>query len=208
MYAGEWSNDRKNGQGKFSKLSYSFEGQWRDDAPDGVGTATYADGSFYEGENRDDKRHGQGKYTYADGSVYEGQWAGGKKHGQGKNSYTSGFVLEGRHVDGKAIGVFTGKNAIGAVCEHQYSPDDAVMSTKELMALAVAASMTKDPTDEGTGSVDEEEYEDGDEPAEGSPDRPVSVMDRYIQAQRRSEEESAQRAKDMGIEFTAPKDMF
>lgn len=72
--------------------------------PSGLGTAKYANGSFYEGEWEDGKFHGKGKFNWTDGSSYEGEYEHGKKEGQGSFVYPSKKVYRGRWHNGKQEG--------------------------------------------------------------------------------------------------------
>ena len=81
----------KNGQiiqGQFSKFNFKlngvarivypnnviYEGQTKDDMPEGFGRVLDASGEYYIGQYRDTLRHGQGKFVTADGEVHEGNW--------------------------------------------------------------------------------------------------------------------------------------
>jgi len=72
--AGEWSDDRRSGQGHYF----------------------YANGDEYMGEWQNHLRHGQGRYMYASsGLQYEGQWRDGKRTGDGEITRIGGnlFIL-------------------------------------------------------------------------------------------------------------------
>ena len=71
---------------------------------DGVGKASWADGTVYEGAFKADKREGKGKLTQPDGFSYEGDWAAGEMQGQGLAVYPSGDRYEGAFVKGKRQG--------------------------------------------------------------------------------------------------------
>jgi hypothetical protein len=60
LYAGQWYNDRKCGQGIYFFDDGVFDGNWVDDCREGWGKMTYGDGAMYIGEWFRDQRHGQG----------------------------------------------------------------------------------------------------------------------------------------------------
>lgn len=68
-------------------LSYTngdeYEGEYEDDAPEGLGTMKWADGDTYTGEWKKGFLHGKGTYTWSDGHYYTGEFRDGKKHGKG-----------------------------------------------------------------------------------------------------------------------------
>ena len=61
-----------------------YEGEWKGDVKDGVGTLVFADGARYEGNFANDKASGFGKIVHANGDVYEGEWQNEQAHGKGK----------------------------------------------------------------------------------------------------------------------------
>ena len=58
-----------------------YAGQWVNDIKHGDGTFKYADGDVYEGQFQEGKAHGRGKYASKQSS-YEGEWQRDLKHGQ------------------------------------------------------------------------------------------------------------------------------
>ena len=83
---------------------HEYEGEWKNDEPNGKGKKTWPNGDTYEGEcpggaNHesvqlidslvegsfvDDMREGFGKYCHPDGYEYEGEWKNNKPNGKGK----------------------------------------------------------------------------------------------------------------------------
>ena len=51
-----------------------YEGEWRDNDPNGHGTCTWPNGDRYEGEFRDGKIHGRGTYTWTNGDSKTCEW--------------------------------------------------------------------------------------------------------------------------------------
>lgn len=95
-YDGEWSNDKRNGQGVLKqKRGGKYEGDWVDDKRQGKGAQQWPKGHRYTGDWRDDKRHGQGTFVYPDGGKYVGAWDNDHRHGEGENTWS-----DGRHYKG------------------------------------------------------------------------------------------------------------
>ena len=72
-----------------------YNGEWRDDAPNGHGSASYANGDEFAGGWVEGQRHGAGMCKYADGSIYDGQWQRGQRHGRGTQKYADGSLYTG-----------------------------------------------------------------------------------------------------------------
>ncbi len=104
-YEGELKDDKPNGQGT---LTYpdgrKYEGQWKNGKQEGQGTYNYTRGKIYEGQWKNGKRNGQGTYTYPDGGKYVGEWKDGKRNGQGTYTYPDGGKYVGEWKDGKRNG--------------------------------------------------------------------------------------------------------
>eukprot|EP00929_Paragymnodinium_shiwhaense_P009710 TRINITY_DN113988_c0_g1_i1.p1 TRINITY_DN113988_c0_g1~~TRINITY_DN113988_c0_g1_i1.p1 ORF type:complete len:275 (-),score=49.96 TRINITY_DN113988_c0_g1_i1:284-1108(-) len=76
-----------------------YEGEFRDDFPDGVGRKVFADGSSYEGSWKRGQKDGHGVLTENGGRMgrmYIGQWQEGLRHGVGKQILDCETVYEGR----------------------------------------------------------------------------------------------------------------
>ena len=56
------------------KIYYDYDGEFKDDLPNGRGTFTYPDGETYVGEWKDGQKNGQGTYTLPDGKKLSGEW--------------------------------------------------------------------------------------------------------------------------------------
>ena len=103
-YVGEWKDNKKNGQGTYTRASgEKYVGEWKDDERHGQGTITWAGGDKYVGEFKDDERHGQGTWTFADGSKYVGEWKDGLPHGQGTHRYADGKTKSGIWENGNLV---------------------------------------------------------------------------------------------------------
>ncbi len=51
----------------------SYDGEWKDDLPDGYGKHKMSDGSFYQGQFSKGVKFGKGKF-YFDSGMYDGQF--------------------------------------------------------------------------------------------------------------------------------------
>jgi hypothetical protein len=67
-----------------------YEGEWEKGKRDGIGVATWPDGSSYIGQWRADSTHGKGIYVKSDGERYEGDWVSGLREGAGKSFWPDG----------------------------------------------------------------------------------------------------------------------
>ncbi|MBR5399969.1 MAG: hypothetical protein IK103_09295, partial [Bacteroidales bacterium] len=96
QYDGEWKNNLKNGMGTYIyEDGGKYVGEWKDDYVSGKGVFYYANKDRFEGEFKDGLRDGFGIYYYADGNRYEGEWSKHYICGKGKFFYTNGDVYEG-----------------------------------------------------------------------------------------------------------------
>lgn len=101
VYLGELDEDsRRHGYGKITYFNGdSYEGNWSEDKPDGLGIYRWRDGGWYEGEFAEGKMNGKGKRVYSSGNVYVGEFVGGKKQGRGEMKYKNGDVYVGEWED-------------------------------------------------------------------------------------------------------------
>ena len=111
-YEGEFKDNKPNGQGVFtSPYGQRYQGGFKDGKLNGIGIMNYPDGRRYEGEYKDNKRDGYGIMTYQDGGLYqegsryEGEWKNDKRDGQGVMNYLDdGRRLEGEFKNNVFIG--------------------------------------------------------------------------------------------------------
>lgn len=122
-YLGYMKYGKKNGQGKMhynEERGFIYNGEWKDDNRDGFGTITWDDGSLnYQGNFKNNVPDGQG-ITYDKGKkIYDGEWKNGKRNGKGKyNYYTKttklyqeGFFVNGT-LNGQGIRIFESNDGI------------------------------------------------------------------------------------------------
>ena len=67
-----------------------YEGETKNEEPNGSGTLTYPGGHKYEGEWNDGEQHGRGTFTWSDGRKFTGMFKNGKPYGEGTYTYLDG----------------------------------------------------------------------------------------------------------------------
>lgn len=67
-----------------------YEGEWKNDMPNGKGIYSYANGEKYEGLLYAGVRQGFGRYYYTDHSIYDGQWTNNLREGSGTLIHENG----------------------------------------------------------------------------------------------------------------------
>eukprot|EP00826_Nyctotherus_ovalis_P006876 TRINITY_DN11679_c0_g6_i1.p1 TRINITY_DN11679_c0_g6~~TRINITY_DN11679_c0_g6_i1.p1 ORF type:complete len:135 (+),score=37.04 TRINITY_DN11679_c0_g6_i1:294-698(+) len=60
-YKGETLHGKRHGKGIYSFDNGMFDGDWKEDKIDGIGTSYYSNGNKYTGEWRNNKINGRGK---------------------------------------------------------------------------------------------------------------------------------------------------
>ncbi|ESL10895.1 hypothetical protein TRSC58_01364, partial [Trypanosoma rangeli SC58] len=99
VYKGEWLHDKRHGHGELhldrtsSTPGYTprmgdphiveYKGEFRDDAPNGMGEFLYSDGSSYRGECTGFSRHGKGEHRTVKGDAYKGFFQMDRRCGKG-----------------------------------------------------------------------------------------------------------------------------
>jgi hypothetical protein len=106
VYAGEWTRSSlREGRGVLYRADGEvYEGQWRNDKPNGQGRLILKTGDVYIGEFSEGKIHGYGKYTSLEGYYYEGDWADNAKHGKGHEVFSDESVFDGEFNQGAKSG--------------------------------------------------------------------------------------------------------
>ncbi|MDR0540968.1 MAG: hypothetical protein LBH19_02015 [Dysgonamonadaceae bacterium] len=64
-------------------VSFIYSGEWKNNMPNGTGTATYDEG-IYEGAYMNGRRHGKGTMRFSNGFVYKGDFLNDKGEGYGE----------------------------------------------------------------------------------------------------------------------------
>ena len=86
LYEGAFIESVINGQGIYKIKEHKYNGEWKDNKPQGEGTyyfnkngSVYYKGSFFKG-----RKEGEGKFIDEEKGVkYEGHWSSDKPHGEG-----------------------------------------------------------------------------------------------------------------------------
>lgn len=121
-FEGEVSNNQRIGKGTFTSKNHNlnYDGQWRDNMPDGTGTLKVAkskeDKSFeYEGQWEAGLKEGKGMLSFPSGSKYTGDFVSDLKHGQGLFQRKDGSQWEGTFSQDlqHGMGVFRDRSAKG-----------------------------------------------------------------------------------------------
>ncbi|OQR91568.1 radial spoke head 10 family protein [Achlya hypogyna] len=121
VYKGSWRDDVKAGRGVMQWLDRgeSYDGDWLDDRPHGVGTHVWRGGkgrdrvSRYEGEFARGLRDGYGVFYYSNGARYEGHWERNVKHGLGLFFFEDGTIYEGEFDNDRMVDLNDNKPKAG-----------------------------------------------------------------------------------------------
>jgi len=115
VYSGNFSNDKKNGQGKlvFKATLDSYEGIFIDNQITGNGQYIWATQDSYIGTFIDGKMDGKGIYRWRNGRIYEGAYKNGIKEGYGILRDNYNIIYEGEFKNGVPEGYgFVYKNGV------------------------------------------------------------------------------------------------
>ena len=110
-------DNKREGLGRhFTPDGFEYEGEWKNDKPNGKGKTKWPDGSMYEGKCwggvkhvrlidacvylftgsfNDNKREGFGRHFQPSGFEYEGEWKNDKRDGKGREKWPAGSTYEG-----------------------------------------------------------------------------------------------------------------
>lgn len=106
FYEGSFAADKKegNGQIKYKLKDDCYEGNFVNDAINGVGSYTWANKHAYTGSFVDGKMEGQGTYKWPSGEEYTGDYKNNIKMGYGVFKWPNGKIFEGPFVNGNPNG--------------------------------------------------------------------------------------------------------
>ena len=109
-YEGQFKDDQFDGIGTLIDGSNRYDGGWKAGKKDGHGVMIMSDGNRYDGDFKEDVLEGKGVFTLVDGRRFEGQLARGWPNGQGTlvdqdGTYTGTWV-DGCFNDGKRKAAF------------------------------------------------------------------------------------------------------
>lgn len=104
-YEGNWKNDKPEGLGLYIwKTAGRYLGEFSKGLPCGQGERVYSSGNYYKGAFVNGKKHGHGVMSFKNGDVYEGMWEEDDMNGQGKYSWATGDTFIGKFVKGTREG--------------------------------------------------------------------------------------------------------
>ena len=130
-----------------------YVGEWKNDEPHGIGTATYADGDRYAGEFNQGAKHGRGVYTFADGEEYSGDVVDNEYHGRGTYTFADGERYVGDFENGVRHGWGAWYAADGTVLEEGYWENDELVRAESVETSDEGRGAPADivPAASGTG---------------------------------------------------------
>jgi hypothetical protein len=102
-----------------------YEGEFKQDQPDGVGILKCPDGEVRSGSFIRGQLHGKGSILYANQTRYEGDLRAGEPDGQGRMEFTDGQLYEGAFVSGKYQGKGKLRYSTGGLYEGNFLAGDA-----------------------------------------------------------------------------------
>lgn len=144
FYEGEFKENMRQGMGTYVFRDGSvYSGMWQNNMMTGRGFFTWPDGSTFEGEWKFGKRDGPGLLRASDGFIYDGTWLNNTMEGRGTAIYPSGQQYNGTFhngcKDGRGTLIFTN----GAVYEGRFRNDciDGQGTLKITQAIAMPVSL-------------------------------------------------------------------
>lgn len=141
VYAGNWRNDAKDGEGVYFYSDGSrYEGQWESDQRSGRGTLYACNGDVYTGEWKQGLQNGFGTLTKANQDVYEGEWLNGLREGSGIYYYKS----QEKIYDGEWV---NDQPKCGVYCDAKEFFDDDAEERRYAQASGEAAPAGADPSE-------------------------------------------------------------
>lgn len=92
-YEGQWKNNRPNGVGTqfYADGRKKYEGDFLNGRFEGKGTLWYTNGAIYSGDFYAGACQGVGMLRFKNGDRYIGEFKNGYRHGRGKYVYASGY---------------------------------------------------------------------------------------------------------------------
>lgn len=127
-YDGDWKNDMPNGYGTANwKEGNSYQGDWKNGYLDGTGIFRFANGDVYQGEFKNGIREGNGTFKWKDGNSYQGDWKNNKADGKGVYRFANGGVYQGEFKNGMREGQGVYNDATGKVVHSGLWKEDKPM---------------------------------------------------------------------------------
>jgi len=85
-------------------ITCTYEGEWKDDMPHGLGLKIWSDGASFVGSWNGGRFHGYGTHSWASGNKYEGMWKNHMRNGYGSNTWPQKDCYEGDWLDDQKDG--------------------------------------------------------------------------------------------------------
>ncbi|MBX7242474.1 MAG: protein kinase [Bacteroidia bacterium] len=115
-YEGEIRNNKPNGKGQMQyKNGSTCDGTFTDGNLNGYCECKFDTGDRYMGNARKDRMNGQGKYIYKNGNRYEGNFVDDRMEGKGKFVFTNGEYFTGTFKNDLPEGIVEYHNIYGKV---------------------------------------------------------------------------------------------
>lgn len=109
---GDWQNGKLEGYGLYKSSLFLYEGDWRDNKPDGIGHIVYADSTSYRGGWSEGRKAGYGDIIYSNSDSYFGEWLEDEPNGIGRYYYNNGDRYSGEWINGlqDGVGIYMAKD--------------------------------------------------------------------------------------------------
>lgn len=106
IYDGQWLNNARDGLGQQTwPGGAKYIGEWKNNVVTGVGAFYHSDGDVYIGTWRDNLAHGLGTYNHRNGTVYRGQFYKDFQDGYGFEQWADGSEFIGNFSKGQKTGL-------------------------------------------------------------------------------------------------------
>ena len=126
MYNGYWIEGKKNGFGMFKDKSGLYAGNWKDDMRNGDGKIFLNNGKTFEGKFLNNKKEGEGTWYYTNGDKFVGKFKDGLKNGYGIDFLSEGQGIRGNHVNNLRVGKTEVHLNDGAIVQWVYDRGDTI----------------------------------------------------------------------------------
>lgn len=104
-YVGDFQNDKKAGIGRLEINGHYFDGQFKNDKPNGRAVSGRLGGAKnYEGEFLDGLKNGSGILYFDDGRQFKGDFKDDLMNGQGTMSWPDGDIYTGNFINDEQTG--------------------------------------------------------------------------------------------------------
>lgn len=126
MYNGQWIEGKKNGFGMFKDKYGLYAGNWKDDMRNGDGKIFLNNGKTFEGKFLNNKKEGEGTWYYTNGDKFVGKFKDGLKNGYGIDFLSEGHEIRGNHVNNLRVGKTEVHLNDGAIVQWVYDKGNTI----------------------------------------------------------------------------------